>query len=309
MQRRTDIVVAGMPRSGTSWLARGLSFADGLTYYREPDNHDHVAGASPRFPFLYLPAGARDAEYLAHMQRALTGRIATPFTMSQDPGPWLGRVDKRWWWLGERIPALFGRQPRCLVKLVNSNLALDFLAEHFPAARQVYIVRHPCGQFASWQRQGWQPKPERLLEDPRLVADHLAPFEELIRSADGFWPKAGALWGAVNTVAHRQAQKRPKRLLLTFEWLCDDPIAHFRSLYEQLGVAWNESVERFLRQSNRGGKNKPYSLVRNSAHEATKWKDEVARNDVAACRAVVEAFGLPFYPGFEPVSESPDDHR
>ena len=44
------VIVAGFPRSGTSWLAKGLSFAPGFTYYREPDNYDRVDGPRSASP-------------------------------------------------------------------------------------------------------------------------------------------------------------------------------------------------------------------------------------------------------------------
>ena len=37
MQERRCVIVAGLPRSGTSWLAKCLSFARDFTYYREPE--------------------------------------------------------------------------------------------------------------------------------------------------------------------------------------------------------------------------------------------------------------------------------
>ena len=50
------VIVAGSSRSGTSWLAKGLSFAPGFTYYAEPDNYDRVDVAEERFAWLYLTA-------------------------------------------------------------------------------------------------------------------------------------------------------------------------------------------------------------------------------------------------------------
>jgi hypothetical protein len=305
VNRTTRVGVAGLPRSGTSWLGRTLSLAEGLTYYREPDNFDHVPGASPRFRFLYLPAGSDDAEYRRHMERALSGAIATHFTMNQDPGPLLRRLPKRWWSIGDHAPVLFLRGSEGLVKLVHSNLALDFLLERFPEMRQVYIVRHPCGQFASWRRQGWTPTPERLVQDTRLMEDHLAPFADHIRRADGFWAKAGVWWGAVNHVVHRQTLQRPTRIIVAFEWLCAAPEDHYRQLYDRLGLVWTDATDRFLRESNRRGKSgkgadRPYSLVRDTSQQATRWKQEVDAAEIAECRAAAEPFDLPYYPDFEP---------
>jgi hypothetical protein len=46
---RRCIMVAGFSRSGTSWLARCLSFAPRITYHRERDNYNCVAEAEKRF--------------------------------------------------------------------------------------------------------------------------------------------------------------------------------------------------------------------------------------------------------------------
>jgi len=203
MSERQCIIVAGLPRSGTSWLAKCLSFAPGFTYYREPDNWERVRGAEKRFCYLYLDQYHDDPLYHRHMTRACAGQIATPYTMSEDPGPLLrfaGRPGRR---LGERFPILFFRRRHVLVKLVYASLNLDWLSANLPHARQVYILRHPCGKFESWKRLGWDPWPARLLDNSRLVADHLGPFQDLINSAKTFWERAGAYWGAVMYVVHR----------------------------------------------------------------------------------------------------------
>jgi hypothetical protein len=51
-----------------------------------------------------------------------------------------------------------------------------------------------------------------------LVTDHLRPFAELIRSADGFWERAGALWAATVHVIHRQTEADRGRLIVSYEW-------------------------------------------------------------------------------------------
>ena len=37
VRAKRRIAVVGMPRSGTSWLAKALSLCDGVSYYFEPD--------------------------------------------------------------------------------------------------------------------------------------------------------------------------------------------------------------------------------------------------------------------------------
>jgi hypothetical protein len=299
---RRCVIVAGFPRSGTSWLAKGLSFAPGFTYYREPDNFDRVPGAEERFAWLYLTAGQDDAAYRDLLTRACAGQIATAFTMRADPGPLLEPLGAPGLWLGERIPALFRRKRGVLVKLVFANLNLDWLAGVFPQARQVYLLRHPCGQFESWRRLGWEPDPHRLLENTRLLADHLHPFEALLRRASGFWERAGALWAATMYVIRRQTGPESAREIVAYEWLCGDPVERFRELYRRLALDWSPAAERFLRRANHEGNvTWAYSLERSAAKQVDAWRSRLTQGEIDACRRFVEPFGLPYYPDFEPV--------
>ncbi len=294
------IIVGGMPRTGTSWTGRVLGFAPGYTYYREPDNFDNVEGIERYVPYLYLPSGGDHAPYRRHMDRALSGKIATPFTMRDAGGPLLSRLPPRWRGLGRRLPALYLRRPNTIVKLVHSSFALDWLQARYPAARVVYLLRHPCGQFASVRRLGWQPKPHRLLWSDALVGDYLRPFEDLLRSAETFWERAGALWGATNYVVHRQYARGTPRALLPFEWLCQDPAARFRLLFERLGLRWTADAEAFVADRPAETSDRPFSLNRKSEEQIDKWRTEVSAEDAETCRRFAEPFGLPFYADFDP---------
>jgi hypothetical protein len=293
-------MVVGFPRSGTSWLAKGLSFAPGFTYYLEPDNYHHVPEAEKRFTYLYLTAEHDDPAYRRLMTRACAGEMATAFTMNQHPGPLLGPLGRRGRRWGERFPLLFVRKRHVLLKLVYANLNLAWVSAHLPQVRQVCVLRHPCGQFESWKRLGWEPQPELLLGNPRLVADHLEPFADLIRSAQSFWERAGALWAATAYVIHRQTQADNGRLIVAYEWLCGDPVARFQELYRRLALTWSAGAERFIRESDNEADSRTYSTQRPTAKQIDKWKERLSREDIEACRRFVEPFGLPYYPGFEP---------
>lgn len=294
------VIVAGSPRSGTSWLAKGLSYAPGFTYYREPDNFHHVREAEARFAWLYLTDVQDDPAYSRLMTRACAGKIATAFTMKENPGPLLAPLGKRGLRLGQRFPALFLRRRNVLLKLVYANLNLDWLTYRFPTARQVLVFRHPCGQFESWRRMGWQPEPIRCLDNTRLMEEHLDPFAHLLSRASTYWERAGALWAAIVYVAHRQTVAAGGRLIVAYEWLCGDPLGRFNDLYRQLDLTWNPRAERFLSGANRSGNDAAYSLSRLSEKEIDKWKQRLSDDEIAQCRRFVEPFGLPYYPRFEP---------
>ena len=299
MTERRCVVVAGFPRSGTSWLAKSLSYARGFTYYREPDNIDMVPEAEERFRWLYLTGEHDDPAYRRLMTRALAGRVATRFTMREDPGPLIATlgVGRQ---LAERAPVLFFRKRHVLGKLVNANLNLAWFSANFPLARQVFVIRHPCGQFESWKRLGWEPEPHRLLENRRLVAEHLGPFVDLIAGARTFWERAGALWGATVRLVHRQTERDAGRLIVAYEWLCADPVPRFQDLYRRLDLTWTPGAERFLRAADTAADPGTYSMRRPTALQIDKWRQGISPEEVEACRRFVEPFGLPYYPAFEP---------
>ncbi len=300
MAERRCVIVSGFPRSGTSWLAKCLSFAPGFTYYREVDNYEFVPGAEERFAGLYLTADHDDEAYRRLMTRAAAGQVATARTLKQNPGPLLKYFGRWGRALGERVPVLFFRRRHVLLKLVYANLNLDWLSANLPHARQVCVLRHPCGQFDSWNRLGWEPNPARLLENPRLVADHLEPFVDVIRSARDYWERAGALWAATAYVIHRQRSRRPDRLIVSYEWLCGNPVERFQDLYRRLDLTWTPAAERFLRGSDAEGDQRTYSMTRPTAKQIDKWKARLSAAEIESCRRFVEPFGLPYYPGFEP---------
>jgi len=304
MAERRCVIVVGFPRSGTSWLAKCLSFAPDFTYYREPDNFDRVRGAEQRFIHLYLTAEHDDPAYRRLMTRACAGRLATAFTMREDAGPLLSRLGRRGRAVGELLPFLFFRKRHVLLKLVFANLNLTWFSANIPHARQLCVLRHPCGQFSSWKRLGWEPTPMALLENPRLVADHLHPYVDLIRSAESFWERAGALWAATVHVIHRQTQADNGRLMVAYEWLCGDPRARFAELYGMLGMTWNEWTDQRVGETNTDGDNRAYSLNRPTSYQVDQWKERVSPDEIEACRRFVEPFGLPYYPDFEPYVES-----
>lgn len=299
MQR---VIISGLPRSGTSWTGKALSFAPGFTYYREPDNSEFVPGAPGRdYWNLYLRAGDEHPIYGPHMERALSGKVVNNFVMYDDYGPIVSRIPQPLRFVADYCPALYRRQPNAVVKLIRSSLALDWIAGRFPEARIVSLVRHPVGQFESYRKQGWEPAdPASLLEDERLVADHLAPFADVIRSARTFWERAGTFWGAVNRVVYRQAQAGGAHSVVPFEWLCADAPVRMKDLSNRLGLGWTLRSHAFVAPRKTGVDGDPYSLDRDTRAQIDKWRQTVSQRDIDACRAFAEPFGLPVYEDFDP---------
>lgn len=295
-----QVIISGLPRSGTSWVGKSLSFATDFTYYREPDNSEFVSDVPGRILWdLYLKAGDVHLCYEEFLVRALEGKIATSFTMRENPGPLLRRIPQLSRY-AERFPLLYMRKRNVLIKFVRRNLSLDWISGLYPTARIVSLIRHPVGQGESWLKQGWTPNPTVFLEDSRLVEEHLADYVDLIKRADTFWAKCGVQWGMINRIVYNQAIAGAAHSVVPFEWLCADSGTRMRELSARSDMQWTPQADKFVRPTPGITDSDPYSLVRDSRVEIDKWRASVSDADISECRTFAEPFGLPFYENFDP---------
>ncbi|MCB1878013.1 MAG: sulfotransferase [Chromatiales bacterium] len=274
------IMVVGLPRSGTSWLAKGLSLSPGVSYYFEPDHHwpTHTR-------YIYLPSDQHSPELHALVRKALEGRVRDEYAVAELD--WGGLLKQP---LAKTV----------LTKFVRLPLAVDWLDTQFPQARIAQIIRHPVPLILSWQARGWRPdrQVERLLAQKPLMSKELKPYRFAMTSAEGYWEKAAAFWAA--TTVRQLNARRPGNLLVQHEWLCQAPQERFGWLYDQLGLEKGEDLSRFLNGNLRKDAGPGYGRWRDPRSEIHKWKDQIDADALRQVKRVAERFELPVYRELDP---------
>lgn len=274
------IVVAGLPRSGTSWVAKALSLARGVSYYFEPD---HNLGKV--YHYKYLPVDTEDENLRRHVDASLSGNITDDYVIAEQG-------------IREILRRPFARV--VLLKWVWLSLALDWVAERYPDMTIVQIIRHPVPQFLSWAKRDWDPdfSLKMLLAQPALMAGPLSPYAAVMKRADTYWEKAGALWGAVATMQYQA--HRPGWFLLEHEWYCTNPEHHFQWLCHQLGLQWRDEIREFLLPDRVRVSGPGYGPRRDPSSEIDKWRGRVSQAQLSELASVLNEFDLPFYRELEP---------
>ena len=267
------IAVSGLPRSGTSWVAKALSLAKGVSYYFEPD---HILG--PSYMHAYVPQDEFRGDFYAHIQRSLRGGVTNEYTLAEQR-PFANTVLIKWVWL---------------------TLSLNWIAEHFPKLTIVQIIRHPVPQFLSWRQRGWDPGSSLnlLLNQPALMNGPLKPYASVMQKASTFWEKTGAFWGAVSLMqlqAHHSGW-----FLLEHEWFCLNADTRFRWLVEKLGLQWNSKIEEFLSSERKIISGPGYGKKRDPRNEVHKWKSQVTQKELDELMETIAHFELPFYRNLDP---------
>lgn len=271
------ILVTGMPRSGTTWLARLLAAAPGSALAgREPMNprgKQYALGGT-------LPGWTRLDEPSPRQRRAL--QLAY-----RGLNPWVySRYGRRQW--AAPLP-----WTRIIVKDPFAMLSLPAVSRT-TGARIVFVYRHPGAVLASYRRMGWDPD---LLELAPLVDSHrVRAADDGLDVADlplpgevGAPEAMGRFWGALHAMALRDAQQTPGLVVVSHAELAGGGAAAARRLYGALGLPWSRQAEAGLAQeattsdARTGGL---HDFDRDPAQVANAWRAKLAPGELEAVEAV-----------------------
>lgn len=271
------VLVAGIPRSGTTWVGRVLGHAEGARYVHEPDNHlvrpeawwaKRELGAYP-----HLIPGQAEPEYERLFAAAFAGGAKRPslrYTSARLLHRCVPRRERRS--LGGRPAALallrglagHGSEPRSsrretgatapgvtVVKSIFCARALEWLADRFEP-EVVVVTRHPFAVIGSWAELGWSAF---LDIDPAAVAQCRDEFGvEPPPPESGWLERAAWHFGFLSSLLGRTLARHPEWHVLGHEPLCADPEAGFADLCDRLGLQFGVEARSFLLASNRPGR-------------------------------------------------------
>jgi hypothetical protein len=312
-ERSRPVLVAGAPRTATTWVATALSLADGVTWINEPDNewpNWYALKAKRRlgrFPAL-VEEDADPRRYLTLWRRSLAGRRQGRY---QEAMAWkLDRGERtvRDLWLAmcehppKRLPlsvrlfSAVARPPRIpdrattvMVKSVHAPLALEWIAARLEP-RMVVVLRHPLNVIASWSDLGWGGC--ALVANPRIRERFGRRWNlpELERTAS---PLAQAAWEVgLFTCALEAGAERSDWLVASHDRLCLGPRQGFRDLFARLGLTWSERVEAFLTESNRPGAG--FTTFRVAADEPDRWRKRLSPEQIREAWSVLSRIEAPW---------------
>ena len=270
---RETLVVAGSPRSGTTWLAEVLASLPRSAILFEPEHVLQVPEARRSgldWHVMKMP-GEAWAEGERYFERALRGRIVTPWTVSHLP---LARAvaPRRW-----------------IVKFVDANLMLGWLAARFPVKAPVLVLRHPCAVIGSQLRRGW-----KLDHAPRLKAffDHYPQFREYVASLTDQVEWMAAHW-CMHTYAPLALPRPWPFLLTTYESAAKEPEREFGRLFEAWRIPMPDDLA--ARAARPSGTADRGSRFISGTGAGGGWRRQFDDSQVKRILRVVNAFGLDFY--------------
>lgn len=275
---RRPILVTGVPRSGTTWLARWLASGDGMALTgREPMNPREgqyaLGGSLDGWVRLTTPS-SRQRRALRLAYRGWDPRVYSRYGLRRwaAPLPWTRLVVKDPFALLS-VPAVV----RCT------------------GATPVLVFRHPGAVLASYRRMGWAPDLaelravlDRARDDPSLDVPDLPP------ALDASTAEAmGLFWARLHDLALVDAARTHTSLVVVahHELAAAGPEGG-RRLAERLSVGWTDEMETELSKEAgtgvSGSAASLHNLQRAPAEVAQAWREKLAPDDVRVIEAVTE---------------------
>lgn len=290
------VLVAGLPRSGTTWIGEVLGRTAGARYLHEPDNHlvrPDAWWAKRRlgpYPELDPAADAGDsgrADYERLWARAFTGGpcsspLYAGLRILQRAGA--PEVSGR---LARRVRSRTTAGP-LVVKSVHAARAVEWLADRFNPA-VVVVERHPFGVISSWRKLGW----DDFLDNDRAALRHSATVLGVAPPPSGapWLERAAWHYGLLTAYFERARRRHPEWLVVRHEVLCAGPEPGFRHLCARLGLTFTGETARFLAASNRPGDG--YSTNRLWREQVDGGRRRLTPTEQALVLATLDAFAGP----------------
>ncbi|MEM9006736.1 MAG: sulfotransferase [Cyanobacteria bacterium P01_F01_bin.86] len=272
---RDAVFLAGVSRSGTTWLSDVLNYKNQYRYMFEPFYPKEVELCQNLDPKQYLAEDSKDEKFLEIANQVLSGNVRSY---------WADRFNAK------------SVSNRRLIKAIRANLFLKWLHKNFPELPIIFLIRHPVAVAVSKVKLDWQRSLDKYLRQADLMNDFLYPFkDEIVRSEEQYKQSGNTFenhifsWCIENYVPLKQF--RPDEMHIVFyENCCTDPESETRRLFSYLGQNYDESI---LDKINSASKlSRKDSAINTGKNLVSSWQKHVTDVQMKRAIEILELFNL-----------------
>lgn len=289
------IVIAGTPRSGTTWLMEVFAAIPGYTYLYEPINpiwFPKIRGVGFQSR-TYLPPDTDWLEGKDYLEKTFTGRVFSllpPY--KSEPEPIMHRL------LGNKL----------IVKFVRLNRLLPWVAKRFQLRGIFFIIRHPCAVVASQLKTGFygyfsgsppyhktSPTLENVLNEASKIDVLDKELFKRLKSIKTQEEMLAAIWCLDNYIPLFSPKPHPWTTVI-YEKLIKEEKNEFIRLFNKIGEREiPQSVIRHLKEPSMLTLGSERKVITNMDEQLSKWKKILSEKQIERILKIVNDFGLDFY--------------
>jgi hypothetical protein len=297
------ILIVGTPRSGTTWLMEILATLPNYTYTFEPLNpiwnpSSFLVGFRSR---TYLQKETIWPEGEEYLRKIFTGQIAEiPVKGSLIVSLLHGFSIKN------TMSQFLGK--KLIVKSVNMNQMLPWIAEKFQLRRIFFIIRHPCAVIASQLKTGLcgyrptHPPYKDIFPTQKDILDEASKIKNLNSEIYNMLKKIktreeilAASWCLDNFIPFFQETPHPWSTVI-YEKLVKDGKKEIIKLFNEIQEQKTpKKAFKVLKKPSMVILREEKKIINKPIEQLSKWKKTLSEKQVENILNIVSNFGLDFY--------------
>jgi hypothetical protein len=306
MTSHAPILVTGMPRSGTTWIAHMLAAGGDLVYLNEPLNPQHPPGGFPgilnaevEHRFQYICEDNEDQFLTAYTDmRQYRYHPVAELRRNHRPSDVSRQVNHVRQYLAGRL-----RGRRLMVADPFAVFSTPWFVNRM-GFEVVVVVRRPAATVSSRKQLGWFFDPGELTQQPLLMRDVLGPLgvpTTLNGTATRLIDAGAMLWSGIYASIAAYRANGVRFTVVRHEDLSSDPDAGFGELYERLGLDRNDraaaEIERSTSAANPGqlAPGDPHRVRLDSRANLDSWRSRLAADELERIHELTAEVAAEYY--------------
>lgn len=268
---KKTIFIAGVGRSGTTWLGDLINHDKSYRVLFEPFHSDMVEKARIFTGIKYIPKSFNESPFRQTAKDLLNGKIK---------GYWVDRDNNRKFYY------------KRIIKDIRCNPMLDWLLNINPQMRLILLLRHPMQVTHSWLKLGWESHYENILGQEELLHDFpiIGEISQKVNSADPFQKNIFS-W-CVNTFIPLRNLTAESTLVIFYENLIRQEATEIERLSRHLN---NPALKKISDQSIRKISSTNF-LKRDTTTDRQnliyEWKSKFSKSQIDFALNMLSEFGL-----------------
>ncbi len=282
------LVISGVPRGGTTWLAELLLPVPRTALVWEP-LHPHHVREYPVAGFHHdlgrIPYVPEDADWepgRAFFDDLFRGRFLPASAVNN--------------WVRTTIPRP-GRKHRWVYKMCRANLLLPWLVGTYPL-HPIYLVRHPLAVISSqFRHEAFDDMGtiHNLFELQRSAhSDVFERYDHLIGAIDSRESMFANWWAITNVVPLTHPANNVAWLTVSYERLLSQPHRELDRIAQRLDVEFPPATRRRVRAASAVADPGIAGTV-DAGRQLAAWRARLTAKQVAIIMEVVHSYGIDAY--------------
>jgi hypothetical protein len=282
---RNTVILAGVGRSGTTWIANTINY--NLEYRQLFEPFNPLKGIANKGKISSVPAylrpDDRDKNSLELARSILSGETKDIAIDYENFGNRKFFFQKR------------------LIKDISANLFLRWIYVNFPGIPIILLLRHPCAVANSrikrnialgkqWSLYGLDDPASFFQNHKELMTDFLEPFKNEIEAIGSVFENYIFQWCIANYIPLKQFKVGEIHLVF-YENFCVNPENEIKRLFEFLEKDYDELI--FSKIKVPSVQAHKYSAIKTDKNNLiNSWKKDLSTAQIDKALQILSLFGL-----------------